>query len=703
MDIKLKNVSKIYKNNDKYILNEINATFKLGINFLSGDNGSGKTTLLNILYKEDLDYTGQISIDNQQLNSLNVFDYRSNICSYITQDSHIYEDLSLIENVNVLNTVYSEEYFNTLLIKLNMNDFVRKKYKKLSGGQKQKSKIILALLKDTPILLIDEIENNLDEANINFVYNHLQELNKTIIFITHNSIQEIKKIIGNKKFNYYNLIDNKIVHENIFVQENLQKLEYDKNKNGNLNPLNKKFVFPIMFLLILIYLSFNIMLPVFDNLHFDVFQTGIFEDGWEMYDDDVLVIYTPIHSEQIYTYGTEEALEKHPFFFRKQELEYLEENEFLEEVKPVTTSGNSIGLAAPNKEKGTFESSKDLDLSKIDFNKYNLDVDEYINPEFKIYWYDPILPKEDILSLHYNIENIILEEVLFGEMPDDNTNEVMLDMYSASYYAQELNLSNLEDLIGKEIIVETCNSYPEDYPDNLPRNNDFSGETNLVVSGIFEPINAEEGYAIKSYHDDTFSLEMMQLWKYDEEDAIDETLLQTSYTYEILGIDMPDVNDVREDGGYYFPGFYIRLKEAENMEKAINAIKDYDPYIDINSNYSNSNERNWIYVRDRLFMNILKMLILIILNVVAMVLLFRYFFIVCEDITSILKFYGIRGNNYISKINIITLVIMFLEIFTLILFRRYFRILLIFNIYFILVTFILYIVQFIKFRRNFEK
>lgn len=163
-----------------------------------GKSGKGKTSLLNIIAKLVNPISGNLYIDNQEINENNKYDY-FNMITYLTQKPFIYEG-TLIENINLNNTITNLDVFNEIIIGLDLKDtienlpnglqsFIGSEGNLLSGGQLQKICIARALLNSTEILILDEATNSLDkyseEKIINFIYNFSKKHKVTVILISH--------------------------------------------------------------------------------------------------------------------------------------------------------------------------------------------------------------------------------------------------------------------------------------------------------------------------------------------------------------------------------------------------------------------------------------------------------------------------------------------------------------------------------------
>jgi ABC-type multidrug transport system fused ATPase/permease subunit len=191
--IELKNVSVKY--DEKYIFENLNHIVspqtKVG---LIGDMGSGKSSLLKILGGLT-NYEGSVIIDGQDISKYNQDDVMKHI-AYIPQHPKFF-NRTILENMNYGIDGYTEEDIWNFLEKMEVKTFFEKFPKglntmtgkdgsNLSGGQKQITAIMRALLQDKKILLIDEPTSSLDETTKNLVMKTLKNIkDKTILIVTH--------------------------------------------------------------------------------------------------------------------------------------------------------------------------------------------------------------------------------------------------------------------------------------------------------------------------------------------------------------------------------------------------------------------------------------------------------------------------------------------------------------------------------------
>ena len=163
---------------------------------LVGISGSGKTTFLNLIPRFFNLKHGTILIDDQNINNINLNSLRKEI-SIVSQDVILFDD-TIRSNILYGNASASDDEIINACKFAAAQDFVEKlpnKYEtiigengiKLSGGQKQRLSIARAILKDSPIILLDEATSSLDSESEAVIQKAIENLtkNKTTIIIAH--------------------------------------------------------------------------------------------------------------------------------------------------------------------------------------------------------------------------------------------------------------------------------------------------------------------------------------------------------------------------------------------------------------------------------------------------------------------------------------------------------------------------------------
>ena len=175
---------------------------------LVGHSGAGKSTIVNLILKFYEPTSGQVLIKGQSYKNLDHNFVRNNI-ALVFQENELFSS-TIRENVAYGNeSAIDEEIINALRL-ANAWDFVEKLPKgilsevgergvRLSGGQKQRIQIARAILRNAPILILDEATSSLDAKSEKEVQEALENLvkNKLVIIIAHrfSTIQNVDKIL----------------------------------------------------------------------------------------------------------------------------------------------------------------------------------------------------------------------------------------------------------------------------------------------------------------------------------------------------------------------------------------------------------------------------------------------------------------------------------------------------------------------------
>lgn len=203
-----------------------NVSFKINRNekvALVGPSGAGKTTVINLILKFYDPSSGEIFIKDKNYKNLSHAFVRNNI-SLVFQENELFS-ATVRENIAYGNLQASEKNIIEALKLANAYEFVQKfpngiesqvgeRGVRLSGGQKQRIQIARAILKNSPILILDEATSSLDARSEKEVQDALANLmkNKLVIIIAHrfSTIQNVDKIIA---------IDNGIIVDSGSPQE----------------------------------------------------------------------------------------------------------------------------------------------------------------------------------------------------------------------------------------------------------------------------------------------------------------------------------------------------------------------------------------------------------------------------------------------------------------------------------------------------
>ncbi len=211
-EIAYTNVDFAYGGQNKNVLNDISFKIKADSKVaLVGESGEGKTTISNLLLRFYEPTNGTIEIDDQDVRNVTQTSLREQI-------GVVFQEPALFSGSIKGNISYGSEGATTTAIEAaaraaNAHDFIEKlphgydseigeRGVKLSGGQKQRIAIARAILKDAPILILDEATSSLDSKAEREVQDALEELmkNRTTLIIAHrlSTISNVDMIIGLK-------------------------------------------------------------------------------------------------------------------------------------------------------------------------------------------------------------------------------------------------------------------------------------------------------------------------------------------------------------------------------------------------------------------------------------------------------------------------------------------------------------------------
>ena len=243
--LKLKNATLEFKNisftypDGTHALKNLSAKIEGGKKVgLVGISGSGKTTFLNLIPRFFNLKHGTILIDDQNINNINLNSLRKEI-SIVSQDVILFDD-TIRSNILYGNASASNDEIINACKFAAAQEFIEKlpnKYEtiigengiKLSGGQKQRLSIARAILKDSPIILLDEATSSLDSESEAVIQKAIENLtkNKTTIIIAHrlSTIMNCDKILvfdsgqivaeGSHEF----LVNNSLIYKNLYEKQ----------------------------------------------------------------------------------------------------------------------------------------------------------------------------------------------------------------------------------------------------------------------------------------------------------------------------------------------------------------------------------------------------------------------------------------------------------------------------------------------------
>ncbi|MFB5194350.1 ABC transporter ATP-binding protein [Neobacillus sp. KR4-4] len=228
--IEFKNIVKKYRS--KTIIKPFSLDIEAGqLVVFIGPSGCGKTTLLKMINKLIQPTSGQIFVDGADISTINPIELRRNI-GYVIQNTGLFPHMSIKENLELIPKLKGEDPDSIAkktgelleLVGLDPKEFLHRFPKELSGGQQQRIGVARAFSTNSDIILMDEPFSALDPVTRSSLQDELfqmqKELNKTIIFVTHDMDEAIK------------------IADKICILKDGDILQYDTPENILKNPAN---------------------------------------------------------------------------------------------------------------------------------------------------------------------------------------------------------------------------------------------------------------------------------------------------------------------------------------------------------------------------------------------------------------------------------------------------------------------------------
>lgn len=239
MMLKIENLKKIY--GKRVLFSDFSFEFPdKGLYAILGDSGSGKSTILNLISGLDLDYEGNIILDDtnfKEISSNKIQEFRVKNIGYVFQNFNLLNLESAFNNVYLpLDTISNDKtrikkqrVLDALKL-VGLEDRKNNQINKLSGGEKQRVALARSIVNKPKVVLCDEPTGALDEKNSKIVFNLLKQISRnTLVIIATHDAEEIRKYadyilnLRNEKFSVEQL-------HNETKNEELLLIDFEKFK-----------------------------------------------------------------------------------------------------------------------------------------------------------------------------------------------------------------------------------------------------------------------------------------------------------------------------------------------------------------------------------------------------------------------------------------------------------------------------------------
>ena len=208
-DIEFRNLNFCYPDGEFNALHDVSFTIRAGENIgLVGRTGSGKTTLVDLILRTYNVPDGTVFIDGRDVNTIPIRDVRSG-CAYVPQDNFLFSD-TIANNIGFAVDEKKGEAIRKAAVMADVDGNIREfsqgyetvlgeRGVTVSGGQKQRISIARALLKDAPVLILDDSVSAVDTKTERTILSNLRQTRagKTTILIAHriSTIEQMDKVL----------------------------------------------------------------------------------------------------------------------------------------------------------------------------------------------------------------------------------------------------------------------------------------------------------------------------------------------------------------------------------------------------------------------------------------------------------------------------------------------------------------------------
>ncbi len=631
--LKLENITKIYegKNFKQIALNDVTLAFRNN-EFVSilGPSGSGKTTLLNIIGGLDKYTYGNLIIDGVSTRKYKERDwnnYRSKKVGFIFQSYNLINHQTVLSNVllslNIAGKPKKEsiKLAKKVLKDVELENYIKKKPKELSGGQMQRVAIARALVTNPDIILCDEPTGALDSQTSIQIMELLKKISKEklVIMVTHNVTLANKysdRVIA--------LNDGVITYDTSPYEVENYSLKKIKTKRKTMNKFTS------------LSLSFNNLLTKKSRTLLTSFAGSIGIIG-------IALVLSLSKGTQKYINKIEKnTFSKYPISIMENYIDYQnmfdKEKESCKNGSICSINDLSNNVVNDNKINSMSKFSNILKQNYENINNYTLDINYNYNINLNIYKDNKMIENSSLyFKEFFNNNSPLLKEytLIYGKLPEkyneivivtDENGKLPLSLMKTLFINEDIDLSktiniSYEKIIDSKFKLVSETSYYiyendtwQYIKNNRDKINDILDKSiNLKITGILklnkDAVISESGFIgyskkLINYLNEEVNSSNIKKSILENKDInpLTNSLYDENMTYEMLldSISINDKNPIKID---------IYPKDYKSKEKIESIIKKY--------NEENSNDK--VYYTDylKVFLNSITSLIKMITYVLT--------------------------------------------------------------------------------------
>lgn len=322
-------IEKINIHYNKDIIIDANLTIPdSSITVIKGVSGSGKSSLLRQIVLEEQFFTHYM-LNGIEVNNGNIDDLKKSYLSFMDQQATLIEDLRIIDHFDLIRDLYHSDNAQWLIEQLDLKQVLTKYPNQLSGGEKTRVALVLCILKDTPMIVMDEPTSSLDSYYTDIVIKIIKKLSADHMVIVASHDEALFD-----QADYIYEIDNQqlsLIKGEVIVQDDNHEQAVRTDKKVNLGKYMVKMKRH--------HLVANVIMTLLISLSIAIASVGIYfglnqmSNNYasleELYNNEIN-IYKPIF-EDTKSYYSANGHENH---FTQEEYDKIKKIEGIKEVYP---------------------------------------------------------------------------------------------------------------------------------------------------------------------------------------------------------------------------------------------------------------------------------------------------------------------------------------------------------------------------------